>query len=109
MRISPRLFIRAEPLNPLIGRIKKLLVRGMSHMIRLSKVLDRQSQKSSTNKWAIRRRKQQLIDYFKKAKSEKGISGNDIRGVSQDNPRGKIYHSEANRLFGELFPYTGNK
>lgn len=65
--------------------------------------------KSSTNKWAIRGREQQLIDYFKKAKSDNGTSGNAIRGVAKDNPRRKIYHSEANRLFGELYRFTGNK
>jgi len=64
--------------------------------------------KSSRNRWAIRGREQQLIDYFKKAKSDNGTSGNSIRGVSKDNPRGKIYHFQANRLFGELYKFTGN-
>jgi len=57
---------------------------------------------------AIRGREQQIIDANGKAKSDNGTSGNKIRGVGKNNPRGKEYHAESNNDFGELYEYTGN-
>ena len=56
---------------------------------------------------AIRGREQQLIDYYGKAKSEGGSSGNAIRGVAKDNELGKLYHAMASGFFGEVYSYTG--
>lgn len=64
--------------------------------------------KYSTVYTAIRGREQQLIDHFGKAQSEGGTSGNKIRGVGKNNPRGPMYHSSSNTQFGELHKYTGN-
>lgn len=63
--------------------------------------------KSSVVRYAVRGLEQQMIDYFGKAKSEGGKSGNDIRGVGALNPRCRIYHSTANSTFGsQLYPHT---
>jgi RHS repeat-associated protein len=65
--------------------------------------------------YAIRGREQQLIDYFGGvitggAQSDTGKpyrTGNKIRGVRKDHPKGKEYHDAATFVWGELFPYTG--
>jgi RHS repeat-associated protein len=65
--------------------------------------------KSSKNRFAIRGREQQLIDFFGKSQSDGGSSGNRIRGVSKLNPLGRIYHNAASLEFqGELYKYTGH-
>ncbi|QTE36360.1 DUF6443 domain-containing protein [Mucilaginibacter gossypii] len=66
-------------------------------------VIDR----SSKNRFAIRGREQQLIDFFGRAQSDGGTSGNRIRGVSKVNPLGRIYHAAANAKFGQLSKFTG--
>ncbi|SHN37893.1 RHS repeat-associated core domain-containing protein, partial [Mucilaginibacter sp. OK098] len=63
--------------------------------------------KSSTNRLAIRGREQQLIDYFGRAKSDNGTSGNLIRGVDKRNVLGRVYHTAATLRFGGLYKYTG--
>jgi len=63
--------------------------------------------KSSTNRFAIRGREQQLIDFYGGAKSDNGKSGNAIRGVSKYNPLGRVYHAAASTTFGQLHKFTG--
>jgi hypothetical protein len=55
---------------------------------------------------AIRGREQQLID----AHGGVGRPGvaNKIRAVAKRNPAGPLYHSESNKRFGEIAPYTGS-
>jgi hypothetical protein len=63
---------------------------------------------------AIRGREQQLIDNFVGAQKDTenypldgGSSGNIIRGVAINNPRGLIYHFYATKNFGRIAGYTG--
>ena len=54
---------------------------------------------------AIRGREQQLIDYYKNVNNYHLV--NKIRGVSQYNPMGRLYHETSNMLFGNIAPFTG--
>ena len=54
---------------------------------------------------AIRGREQQLIDFYGGIGSKK--LGNYIRGVAKWNPSGRYFHSESNKEFGNIAPYTG--
>jgi RHS repeat-associated protein len=58
---------------------------------------------------AIRGREQQLIDSYGGARSDnpKTRSGNAIRGVAKDNPRGRLYHNAASATFGQRHRYSG--
>jgi RHS repeat-associated protein len=62
---------------------------------------------SSSAKFQIRGREQQLIDFFGKAISDNGTSGNLIRGVSKINRNAQLYHTAASFKFGELHKFTG--
>lgn len=55
---------------------------------------------SSSNPDAIRGREQQLIDANGGAQSAGGTSGNAIRGIGPNNPKGPGYISAANNEFG---------
>ncbi len=68
--------------------------------------LDRSAQ-GIQSRLAMRGREQQLIDFHGGAMSDRGKSGNLIRGVSKYNPAGYIYHGLSNFYFGNLAPYTG--
>lgn len=61
---------------------------------------------SSSNSNAIRGREQQLIDHYGGAQSDKGTSGNKIRGVSKRNLKRDIYEKAANDP--ENFHYFGD-
>ena len=54
---------------------------------------------------AIRGREQQLIDYHGGIGNKK--VANKIRGVAKWNPAGRTYHQKANKIFGNIAPYTG--
>ena len=54
---------------------------------------------------AARGREQQLMDSYGGVGSPS--VGNYIRGVSQINPSGRLYHNSSNAVFGPLAPYTG--
>ena len=56
-------------------------------------------------KMAIRGREQQLIDYHGGIGNKK--VANKIRGVATWNPAGSTYHQKANKIFGNIAPYTG--
>lgn len=56
-------------------------------------------------KMAIRGREQQLIDYHGGIGNKK--VANKIRGVAKWNPAGRTYHQKANKIFGNIVPYTG--
>jgi hypothetical protein len=59
---------------------------------------------------AIRGREQQMIDHYGGSRSDRrpgSRSGNAIRGVARDNPRGRIYHAAATVMFGQRARYTG--
>ena len=58
----------------------------------------------------IRGREQQLMDSLGCARSDTGApcqTENAVRGVAKDNPRGRLFHTSATELWGELSPYTG--
>ena len=59
-----------------------------------------QLDKTSSNPDAIRGREQQVIDKNGGAKSDKGTSGNAIRGVSKTNEKRDQYKDAANKEFG---------
>lgn len=54
---------------------------------------------------AIRGREQQYIDYLGGIGSPK--VANTIRGVARANPLGRLFHTKANQMFGQLADYTG--
>lgn len=60
--------------------------------------------------WRIRGREQQLIDSHGGAQSDTGKpyrTGNIMRAVAKDNPRGRQFHDAATIYWGELHRYTG--
>ena len=54
---------------------------------------------------AIRGREQQLIDHYGGIGSP--FLGNSIRAVSKYNLRGRHFHRQSNKYFGQLAPYSG--
>ncbi len=65
---------------------------------------------ASYDRYSIRGREQQLIDYNGGAQSDLGSprkSGNPIRGVSRWNKKGMMYWLASTREFGLLFRFTG--
>jgi hypothetical protein len=61
-----------------------------------------QLDKASTDKKAIRRREQQLIDAHGGARRSGGTSGNEINGISERNKKKTSYIKRAIKVFGDL-------
>lgn len=71
---------------------------------------DAELDKASYDRYAIRGREQQLIDYNGGAQSDLDSprkSGNQIRGVSRWNKKGMMYWLASTREFKLLFKFTG--
>ena len=82
---------------------KILNKRDSSHHKNKEGFLPPQIDKVSTDYDAIRGREQNLIDLNGGAKSQGGISGNEINSISHRNKKRSKYLEAAVKLFGGLF------
>jgi hypothetical protein len=82
---------------------KILNKRDSGHHKNKEGFLPPQVDKISTDYDAMRGREQNLIEYNGGAKSEGGISGNEINSISHRNKKRSKYLEAAAKLFGGLF------